>query len=191
MRVAIVDCYDSFTYNLFQLLGHLGAEPIPVTCDRPLESVKEVDPDLILLSPGPGTPEDSGVCPMVIREFAGVVPILGVCLGHQTIVHTFGGKITRMGSPMHGKTSNIFHSGAGIFSGLPNPFPATRYHSLMVAPEDIPDGFDLLAFSGDDGCIMAVSHRELPVIGVQFHPESIMTPSGRQLLANFLALGGA
>jgi anthranilate synthase/aminodeoxychorismate synthase-like glutamine amidotransferase len=190
MKVAIIDCYDSFTYNLFQLVGRLGAEPIPVLSDESLERVRAVDPDRIILSPGPGTPDDSGICPEVIREYAGTVPILGVCLGHQTIVQTFGGTIRRMGRPVHGKTSSIVHTGEGIFAGIPNPFTATRYHSLVAAEEDIPREFGTLAYAAEDRCVMAVAHRNLPLYGIQFHPESIMTPEGAHLMKNFLS-GGA
>jgi len=190
MKVAIIDCYDSFTYNLYQLIGNLGAIPVPFTCDQPISRVQGAEPDRILLSPGPGTPDDSGICPEVIREFSGKIPILGVCLGHQTIVQTFGGTIERMGRPVHGKTSRIIHTGTRIFSGLENPFSATRYHSLMASPEGIPEEFTTLAFAEDDHCVMAVSHREHPVYGIQFHPESIMTPEGVQLMRNFL-YGGA
>jgi anthranilate synthase/aminodeoxychorismate synthase-like glutamine amidotransferase len=189
MKVAIIDCFDSFTYNLYQLVGNLGAKPIPFTCDQPLSLVRDSEPDRILLSPGPGTPEDSGICPDIIREFSGTVPLLGVCLGHQTIVQTFGGTIEKMARPVHGKTSRIIHTGNGIFSGLQNPFSATRYHSLMASPGGIPEEFETPAYAEDDHCIMAVSHREYPVYGIQFHPESIMTPEGIRLMHNFLRGG--
>lgn len=189
MKVAIIDCFDSFTYNLYQLIGNLGARPIAFTCDQPISLVREAEPDRILLSPGPGTPDDSGICPDVIREFSGSVPILGVCLGHQTIVQTFGGTIERMARPVHGKTSRIIHTGDGIFSGLENPFAATRYHSLMASVEGLPGEFETLAYAEDDHCIMAVSHRKYPVYGIQFHPESIMTPEGVRLMHNFLSGG--
>jgi anthranilate synthase component 2 len=190
MKVAIIDCYDSFTYNLYQLVGNLGAIPVPFTCDQSVSRVKAAEPDRILLSPGPGTPDESGICPEVIREFSKRVPILGVCLGHQTIVQTFGGTIERMGRPVHGKTSRVIHTGTGIFSGMKNPFYATRYHSLMASPEGIPEEFTTLAFAEDDRCVMAVSHEKYPVYGIQFHPESIMTPEGVLLMRNFL-YGGA
>lgn len=186
MRVAIIDCYDSFTYNLYQLVGQLGGIPLPIPCDASLDYVREQNPERIILSPGPGTPDDSGICPDVIREYAGVIPILGVCLGHQTIFQTFGGKICRMKIPVHGKTSSIIHNGGGIFSGLPSPFSATRYHSLMADPDYIPPGFEIQAVSSEDQCVMAVTSPNLGITGVQFHPESIMTPSGRFLLKNFL-----
>lgn len=187
MRVAIIDCYDSFTYNLYQLVGQLGAHPIPIPCDAPIAHVRNALPDRIILSPGPGTPDDSGICPDVIGEYAGIIPILGVCLGHQTIVQAYGGKVCRMAEPVHGKTSSIIHAGDGIFSNIPSPFSATRYHSLMAVQESIPDELTTLALSSDDGCIMAVGHRDLAVTGVQFHPESIMTLPGSRIIANFLA----
>jgi len=186
MKVAIIDCYDSFTYNLYQLVGQLGGTPLAIPCDASLDRVIATDPERIILSPGPGTPDDSGICPDVLREFAGKIPILGVCLGHQTIVQTFGGRICRMKVPVHGKTSSIIHTGEGIFSGLPSPFSATRYHSLMADPRSLPPGFEIQAVSSKDRCIMAVTSRDLAITGVQFHPESIMTPSGQFLMKNFL-----
>jgi anthranilate synthase component 2 len=190
MKVAIIDCFDSFTYNLYQLVGNLGAVPVTVTCDQPLQKVQAAEPDRIILSPGPGTPDESGICPEVIVEFSPKVPILGVCLGHQTILQTYGGTVTRMGRPVHGKTSRIIHNGTGIFTGLKNPFSATRYHSLMVTPDGIPEEFRTLALAEDDCCVMAVCHESYPVYGIQFHPESIMTPEGVRLMRNFL-FGGA
>lgn len=191
MRVVIIDCFDSFTYNLFQLVGMLGATPIPITCDHPLSDVRDANPDRIILSPGPGTPEDSGICAEVIREFERDVPILGVCLGHQTIIQSHGGRVRRMKAPVHGKTSRIVHGGKGLFFGLPSPFTATRYHSLVAPHETIPEEFETVAFSEDDGCVMGVMHRTFPLYGLQFHPESIMTPHGREIMRNFLAAGGA
>jgi len=191
MRVVIIDCFDSFTYNLYQMVGMLGATPIAITCDHRLSDVRDASPDRIILSPGPGTPEDSGICPDVIQEFKRDVPILGVCLGHQTIIQSHGGIVRRMDMPVHGKTSKIVHGGKGLFSGLPNPFTATRYHSLVAPAETIPEEFETVAFSEDDGCVMGVMHRTLPVYGLQFHPESIMTPEGRRIMENFLAVGGA
>lgn len=190
MKVAIIDCYDSFTYNLFQLVGRLGAEPVPVLSDEPLGQVRALHPDRIILSPGPGTPDDSGICPEVIREYAGRVPILGVCLGHQTIIQTFGGTIRRMGRPVHGKTSRIVHTGEGILAGIPSPFTATRYHSLSAEEGSIPDNFRTIAHAEEDRCVMAVSHRDMPIYGIQFHPESIMTREGAMIMTNFLS-GGA
>ena len=189
MNVVIVDCFDSFTYNLFQMVGQMGANPIPIRCDMPLEMISKAEPDRIILSPGPGTPEDSGVCREVIRQFAKDVPILGVCLGHQTIIKTYGGRICRMKVPVHGKTSRIVHTQEGIFTGLPSPIQATRYHSLVVDPDAMPIEFETLAVSADDRCVMAVRHRRLPITGLQFHPESIMTPTGMQLVKNFLFQG--
>lgn len=191
MKVVIVDCFDSFTYNLLQLVGMLGASPVTITCDQPLIKIEKENPDRIILSPGPGTPDDSGVTAEVIRAFAGKIPILGVCLGHQTIINTFGGKIVRLSVPVHGKTSQISHSGTGIFSGIPQRFTATRYHSLTVDPISLPDEFMITATSAGDQCIMAVSHRSYPLHGVQFHPESIMTDAGHLMMKNFLINGGA
>jgi anthranilate synthase component II len=189
MKVTVVDCFDSFTHNLVQLVGALGATPCTITCDRSVGEVERTNPDRIILSPGPGTPDDSGVCPEVIHRFAGKVPILGVCLGHQTLVHSYGGTVGRMERPVHGKTSTITHEGRGILSGLPNPFTATRYHSLAADRTTLPEDLVITAVSVDDGCIMAVSHRDLPLYGLQFHPESIMTPCGRQIVSSFLSGG--
>jgi anthranilate synthase/aminodeoxychorismate synthase-like glutamine amidotransferase len=190
MKVVIVDCFDSFTYNLLQLVGMAGAEPVAITCDQPARRIEQENPDRIILSPGPGTPEESGICAEVIRSFAGKVPILGVCLGHQTIVSTFGGRIVRLPEPVHGKTSLISHSGTGLFTGIHQPFTATRYHSLTADPESLPAEFMVTATAVGDQCIMAVSHRSYPVHGVQFHPESIRTEAGQQIMANFLRNGG-
>lgn len=190
MNVVIVDCFDSFTYNLYQLVGSLGAEPIPVTCDMPISSIADADPDRIILSPGPGTPADAGVTAEVIRRYSGEVPILGVCLGHQTIVHTLGGRILRMSRPVHGMTSEITNSGEGVFNGLPERFTATRYHSLTADPATLPSALRVTAMAHDDGTIMGVSHTKYPVFGLQFHPESIKTPAGRRIMDNFLRTGG-
>jgi anthranilate synthase/aminodeoxychorismate synthase-like glutamine amidotransferase len=191
MRVLIVDCFDSFTYNLHQMVGMLGATPVTLTSDRPLSEVTAAEPDRVILSPGPGRPEDSGVCPEVVREYAGRVPILGICLGHQVIVHTFGGEIARLKNPVHGKTSHIRHTGEGILAGVRNPLVATRYHSLAARKEALPGDFRTIAVSEDDLCVMGVMHHSLPVFGLQFHPESIMTPDGRQIMENFLSVEGA
>ena len=191
MNVTIIDCFDSFTYNLYQLVGSLGENPVAITCDQPLSRVEETEPDRIILSPGPGTPEHAGISADVVRRYAGIVPILGVCLGHQTIIHTLGGKIVRMKNPRHGKTSRIIHDGQGIFRGVRNPFVATRYHSLMADPETLPEELTVLATSEDDGCIMAVADPCMQITGLQFHPESIMSPDGRELMQNFLRTGGA
>ncbi len=189
-RVLVIDNYDSFVYNLVQYLGELGAEPIVFRHDAlSLDGVREVDADAILISPGPGRPEDAGVSNDVIRELAGEVPILGVCLGHQCIGEVFGGRVIRAPQVMHGKTSFVSHRGVGVLAGLPNPFEATRYHSLIVERESLPDVLEVTAET-DDGTIMALRHRELPVEGVQFHPESILTVAGHDLLSNFLKMTG-
>ncbi|MDD1727616.1 MAG: aminodeoxychorismate/anthranilate synthase component II [Methanospirillum sp.] len=190
MNVTIVDCFDSFTYNLHQLVGTLGGEPVAITCDQEISRIERENPDRIILSPGPGTPTESGVCREVIEQYAGVVPILGVCLGHQTIIHTFGGRIVRLDEPVHGKTSKISHTETGLFQGIPQAFTATRYHSLTADRNTLPREFHITATSQGDDCIMAVSHEKLPIHGVQFHPESIMTPAGRLIMTNFLATGG-
>ncbi|NLW76643.1 MAG: aminodeoxychorismate/anthranilate synthase component II [Methanomicrobiales archaeon] len=190
MNVVIIDCFDSFTYNLYQLVGSLGADPIPVTSNNPVEIVEKKEPDRIILSPGPGTPLESGVCADVIKAYIGEVPILGVCLGHQTIIHTLGGTISRMKRPVHGMTSEIRTNGEGIFQSIPDRFTAARYHSLTAEPHHLPSELEVVATAEDDGAIMAVSHRKHPVYGLQFHPESIMTPHGRTIMKNFLQFGG-
>jgi anthranilate synthase component 2 len=189
-RVFIVDNYDSFTYNLAQELGELGAE---VTVERhdafALADLDESRPDGIVISPGPGTPADAGQSNEVIRAFAGRIPILGVCLGHQCIAEVYGGSIVRAPELVHGKTSLIHHDDAGVFAGLPNPFDATRYHSLVLDPATVPDVLEVTATatarSGAE-LIMGLRHRTLPLEGVQFHPESILTRAGMDLLGNFL-----
>ncbi len=186
-RVLVVDNYDSFVYNLVQYLGELGAEPIVHRADRfALADVEAMAPDAILISPGPGRPEDAGLSNAIIERFAGECPVLGVCLGHQAIGQVFGGDIVRAGSVMHGKTSFIRHNGEGVFAGLPDPFEATRYHSLVVDRETFPAVLEITA-EADDGTIMGLRHREHAVEGVQFHPESVLTVGGHQLLANFLS----
>jgi len=186
-RVLVVDNYDSFVYNLVQYLGELGAEPIVHRADRfALADVEAMAPDAILISPGPGRPEDSGLSNAIIERFAGECPVLGVCLGHQAIGQVFGGDIVRAGSVMHGKTSFIRHNGEGVFAGLPDPFEATRYHSLVVDRETFPAVLEITA-EADDGTVMGLRHREHAVEGVQFHPESVLTVGGHQLLANFLS----
>ncbi|HEX3947173.1 MAG TPA: aminodeoxychorismate/anthranilate synthase component II [Acidimicrobiales bacterium] len=186
VRVLVVDNYDSFVYNLVQELGELGADPVVFRNDAiDLEGIRREAPDAILISPGPGRPEDAGISLAVIHELAGRLPILGVCLGHQAIGQAFGGVVVRAPRLMHGKTSEVLHDGSGIFSGLPDPFVATRYHSLVVDPESVPDELEVTATTGD-GVIMGLRHRSLAVEGVQFHPESILTPSGPTLLGNFL-----
>ncbi len=186
--IVVIDNYDSFTYNLVQLLGELGAEVRVWRNDEiTVDEVAALSPSHIVISPGPGTPEQSGVSNEIIRALGPHVPTLGVCLGHQCIGHVFGGRVVRAGRLMHGKTSPIFHDGSGLFQGLPNPFEAGRYHSLIVA-EPLPDVLEVTART-PEGEIMALRHREYPIFGVQFHPESVLTPDGRRLLENFLAVG--
>ena len=186
--VLVIDNYDSFVFNLVQYLGELGAEPVVHRHDElTVDEIVELDPDAVLISPGPGRPDDAGVSNAVIERLAGVKPILGVCLGHQCIGQVFGGEVVRAPAVMHGKTSLVHHDGRGLLAGLPEPFEATRYHSLVVAADSVPPVLEVTART-DDGVVMALRHRELPVEGVQFHPESILTQAGHQLLANFLAL---
>lgn len=186
--VLVIDNYDSFTYNLVQYLGELGAEVEVRRNDQTtVEEIKKMAPERIVISPGPKTPTEAGICVEVIRKFSGGIPILGVCLGHQAIGQAFGGKVIRAPEIMHGKTSSISHDNKTIFAGLPNPFPATRYHSLIVERSSLPACLEVTATS-PDGLIMGLRHREAKVEGVQFHPESILTNAGKQLLANFLKL---
>ena len=186
-RVLVIDNYDSFVYNLVQYLGELGADPQVHRHDAvTVDEVEALEPDAVLISPGPGRPEDAGVSTAVIRWAAGRVPVLGVCLGHQAIGAAWGGKVVRAPEVMHGKTSRIHHEGTGVFAGLPDPLEATRYHSLIVDRESVPDELEITATS-EDGLVMGLRHRDLDVEGVQFHPESILTVSGHDLLANFLA----
>jgi len=189
MKVLIVDCYDSFTFNLYQQVGKLGGSPVVMTCDTPLDRLARTGCERIILSPGPGSPEDSGVCPDVLRTLSRTVPTLGVCLGHQAICAAFGGEVVRAGRLVHGKTSAICHDGAGIYAGVPSPFPATRYHSLVADRESLPCDLQVTATSVDDGYVMGVRHRKYPVEGVQFHPESILTGHGETLMENFLRNG--
>jgi len=185
-RVLVVVNYDSFVYNLVQELGELGAEPVVFRNDAiDVTGIRAERPDAVLISPGPGRPEDGGVSLEVIRRLAGEVPILGVCLGHQCIGQAFGAQIVAAPHLMHGKTSEIHHDGIGIYADLPNPFVATRYHSLVVRPDSVPSDFVVTATSSD-GVVMGLRHRSLGVEGVQFHPESVLTASGPALLANFL-----
>ena len=185
----VIDNYDSFVYNLVQYLGELGAEPVVHRNDAiTVAEVGELAPDAILVSPGPGTPADAGISCDVIRTYGPRIPVLGVCLGHQCIGEVFGGDVVRAPAVMHGKTSLVTHDGTGVLRGLASPFEATRYHSLVVAPESIdPDELAVTA-TADDGVVMAVRHRRHPIEGVQFHPESILTAGGKQLMANFLAM---
>jgi anthranilate synthase/aminodeoxychorismate synthase-like glutamine amidotransferase len=186
-RVLVIDNYDSFVYNLVQELGELGAEPVVHRNDAiDIEGIRAASPDAILISPGPGRPESAGISMAVVAELAGEYPILGVCLGHQVIGQVYGGKVVAAPTLMHGKTSSVHHDGKSIFGGLPDPFVATRYHSLVVEPGSVPDVLEVTATT-PDGVVMGLRHRTLPVEGVQFHPESILTPSGPSLLSNFLA----
>jgi anthranilate synthase component 2 len=190
-RVLVIDNYDSFVYNLVQYLGELGASPeVHRHDDLTVDEVAASRPDAILISPGPGRPEDAGVSNAVIEQLAGQIPILGVCLGHQCIGQVFGGEVVRAPTIVHGKTSVVHHRGQGVLAGLPQPFEATRYHSLVVDRATLPDVLEVTAET-EDGVIMALRHRELAVEGVQFHPESVLTPAGKQLLTNFLALAAA
>jgi anthranilate synthase/aminodeoxychorismate synthase-like glutamine amidotransferase len=184
----LIDNYDSFTYNLYQYLGELGAQVEVVRNDAvTLEDIDEMAPDHIIISPGPGNPDDAGISKDVIRRFSGKTPILGVCLGHQCIGEVFGGIVEGAGEIKHGKVSKITHDGKGVFAGLPSPIEATRYHSLAIRADSVPDVLEVSAHS-ESGVIMGVRHRELRVEGVQFHPESILTPDGHQILRNFLAM---
>jgi anthranilate synthase/aminodeoxychorismate synthase-like glutamine amidotransferase len=186
----VIDNYDSFTYNLVQYLGELGADPAVYRNDEiTLEKIAELAPDRIVISPGPCTPLEAGISNDVIRAFGPKTPILGVCLGHQCIGHVFGGDVVRADRLMHGKTSPIRHDDKGVFDRLPNPFIATRYHSLIVKKETLPPALEISAFARDDE-IMGLRHKEYPIHGVQFHPESILTPEGKRLLEIFLRLGG-
>ena len=190
-RVLLVDNYDSFVYNLVQELGELGADPVVFRNDAiGVEGIRAERPDAVLISPGPGRPEDGGVSLETIRRLAGEIPILGVCLGHQCIGQAYGGEIVAAPHLMHGKTSEIHHDGQGLFAGLPNPFVATRYHSLVVRPDSVPGELEVTATSSD-GVVMGLRHRTMAVEGVQFHPESVLTASGPALLGNFLAQLGA
>lgn len=184
--VLLIDNYDSFVYNLVQYLGELGQEPRVFRNDAiSVREIARLGPSHIIISPGPCTPLEAGISNEVIQELGGEIPILGVCLGHQAIGHVYGGRIVRAQRPMHGKTSLIHHDGRGVFRGLPSPFRATRYHSLVIERESLPGCLELTAYS-EDGEIMGVRHRELPVEGVQFHPEAILTEHGHQMLRNFL-----
>jgi anthranilate synthase component 2 len=191
MRVTLIDNYDSFTFNLVHYLGELGAE-VSVWRNDELSVADALGqaPDAIVLSPGPCTPNEAGVCLDLVREASASTPILGVCLGHQAIGQAFGGEIVRAPAPMHGKVCRISHNARGLFRGLNGPFRATRYHSLVIARDSAPEALEISAES-DDGLIMAVAHRSLPVYGVQFHPESIESEHGRLVLGNFLELARA
>jgi anthranilate synthase component II len=186
-RVLVIDNYDSFVYNLVQYIGELGGEPMVHRADAlTLDQIDALDPHAVLISPGPGRPEDAGLSNQVIEHIAGRRPVFGVCLGHQCIGQVFGADVVRAPQVMHGKTSLIHHHGTGVFAGMPNPFEATRYHSLVVDRDSVPDVLEITAET-DDGTVMGLRHRELDIEGVQFHPESILTTAGHDLVANFLA----
>ncbi|MFB3922481.1 MAG: aminodeoxychorismate/anthranilate synthase component II [Terriglobia bacterium] len=186
--ILVIDNYDSFTYNLVQYLGELGAElEVRRNDQTTVAEIEMLAPERIVISPGPKTPSEAGICLDVIKAFAGRTPLLGVCLGHQAIGQAFGGKVIRAPEIMHGKTSEIHHDGKTVFSGLPNPFPATRYHSLIVERSTLPKCLEISAFTAE-GLIMGLRHKKMKVEGVQFHPESVLTDAGKQLLANFLRL---
>ena len=187
-RILVVDNYDSFVFNLVQYLGQLGAD-VDVRRNDEVAPDEAVEYDGVLLSPGPGTPEDAGVCMDVVRRCAGQVPILGVCLGHQAIAAVYGGVVERAPELLHGKTSLVHHHGEGVLAGLPEPFTATRYHSLAVRPDSVPAELEVTGTT-DTGVVMALRHRTLPVEGVQFHPESVLTEGGHRLLANWLVTCG-
>ena len=187
--VLVIDNYDSFTYNLVQYLGELGAEVRVRRNDEvTMDEVEAMQPAQIVISPGPGRPEKAGVTLDVIRRFGPKTPILGVCLGHQAIGMVYGGTVCRATSPMHGKTSTVEHDGKGVFSGIAEPFEAGRYHSLIIASDTVPADLEVTARTREDGTIMGVRHRKYPVHGVQFHPESVLTGEGRRILKNFLDL---
>ncbi len=190
MKFLIIDNYDSFVYNLAQYLGELGVESDVIRNDKiTLDEIKQNNYDAIIISPGPGTPEEKkyfGVCSDVITKMGPTTPILGVCLGHQGIIHAFGGKVTNAGCVRHGKTSPVNHNNSKLFKGVNNPFRATRYHSLVGDKTIIPDVLEVTATAADDGEIMAIKHKEYLIEGVQFHPESIMTEEGKKILANFI-----
>lgn len=188
--IFMIDNYDSFTYNLVQYLGELGEELIVKRNDQTtIEEIEQLHPSYIMISPGPCSPNEAGISLKVIEHFAGKIPIFGVCLGHQSIGQAFGGDVIQAERLMHGKTSPVYHDGKTIFANMPNPFMATRYHSLIVKKETLPDCFEISAWT-EEGEIMAIRHKELPIEGVQFHPESIMTENGKQLLKDFVSYYG-
>ncbi len=185
--ILMIDNYDSFTFNLVQFLGELGQELVVKRNDEvTITEIEELAPSFLMVSPGPCSPNEAGISLRVIEHFAGKIPILGVCLGHQSIAQVFGGDVVRAERLMHGKTSPMYHDGKTIFQGIPNPFHATRYHSLIVKKETLPDCLEISSWT-EEGEIMGIRHKELPVEGVQFHPESIMTSHGKELLQNFIA----
>lgn len=187
MRVVVIDNIDSFVYNLVQYIGELGVKPVVFRNDAKLEQIKRAKPDKIVISPGPKTPKDAGVSVDIVRKLSGNIPTLGVCLGHQVVAYAFGGKIAPAKRLMHGKISAIRHNGDDLFRGIPNPFEATRYHSLTVDRTTLPDCFRVTAETADgDREIMGIRHEEQPIWGVQFHPESILTQHGKRIVENFL-----
>jgi anthranilate synthase component II len=192
MKILVIDNYDSFVYNIAQILGELKTEPVVVRNDKiSLEQVREMNPDAIVISPGPGHPADRkyfGVCTDIIRELGPKIPILGVCLGHQGIVHAFGGKVVNAKKVRHGKTSPIQYTQDGLFENVANPFRATRYHSLVAEQDSIPSCLEVTARAMDDGEIMGIRHKEYLIEGVQFHPESVLTGEGRRMLQNFISM---
>lgn len=188
MRMLLIDNYDSFTYNLVQYLRELGEEVVVYRNDKiTLAEIEKLQPERLVLSPGPCTPNEAGISVPVVHHFAGKLPILGVCLGHQSIGQAYGGRIVRADRLMHGKTSPVFHDGRELFAGLPDPFDATRYHSLLVEKRSLPNCLEVTAWT-EEGEIMGLRHRDLPVWGVQFHPESILTVAGMDMLRNFLEM---
>ncbi len=187
MKIAVIDNIDSFVYNLVQYIGELGSEPLVLGNDSDIEEIEEMDPDGIVISPGPGVPETSGVSPEVVRRFGEEIPTLGVCLGHQIIAYAFGGEISKASQLMHGKTSMISHEGGKLYQDISNPFKATRYHSLIVDNSSLPDCLQVTARAeSSKEMIMGIEHKEHPIMGVQFHPESILTSSGKRIMENFL-----
>ena len=184
--ILLIDNYDSFTYNLYQYLCELGAEVSVVRNDKiTLDQIRDMNPEKIVVSPGPCTPDKAGISNEVVGEFGPIIPVLGVCLGHQCVGQTFGGIVGKAGEIMHGKTSLIHHDGEGVFSGIPSPFEAIRYHSLVVYKEDLPDELEVTAWT-ESGIVMGLRHKEYEIQGIQFHPESIMTQYGKEILGNFL-----
>ena len=184
--IILIDNYDSFTYNLYQYLCELGAEVSVVRNDKiTLGQIRNMNPEKIVVSPGPCTPDKAGISNEVVREFGPIIPVLGVCLGHQCVGQTFGGIVGKAGEIMHGKTSLIHHDGEGVFSGIPSPFEAIRYHSLVVYKEDLPNELEVTAWT-ESGIVMGIRHKKYDIQGIQFHPESIMTQYGKEILGNFL-----
>jgi para-aminobenzoate synthetase component 2 len=187
----VIDNYDSFTYNLVQYLGELGVEMKIFRNDEiEIDQIRRLEPERILISPGPCSPNESGLSNEIIKTFGSTIPTFGVCLGHQCVGHVFGGEVVRAERLMHGKTSQIYHNGDPLFAGIPSPFTATRYHSLIIKRDTMPDTLQIIAETRPEGEVMGIRHKQYPIWGVQFHPESILTESGKQILANFLKLTG-